>query len=66
MPNGPTPQAERIEGGTYAEIRPLCRREEALGRPEEAPVPIGGPLCQRSYVLRALEEAPVSGGGSSD
>ena len=77
MPNGPTPQAERIEGGTYVESRPLCRREEALCRREEAlcrgeedPVPRGGPLCReealcagRYYVLRGLEDVPVSGGG---
>ena len=31
--------AEGIEGGPYAERRPQCRREEALCRPEEAPVP---------------------------
>ena len=39
--------AEGIEGSPYAERRPQCRREEALCRPEEAPVPGGGPCAER-------------------
>ena len=61
MPNGPTPQADRIEGVTYVERRPLYHREEALCRPEEAPVPIGGPLCQKVLCAERIGGGPCVG-----
>ena len=66
MPNGPTPQAERIEGGTYVESRP-CAAERRPCAAQRRPLCGEEVLCAgRSYVLRELEEAPVFGRGSSD
>ena len=48
-------------GPCAAERRPLCRREEALGRPEEAPVPIGGPLCQKVLCAESIGGGPCVG-----
>ena len=56
--------AEGIEGGPFAERRPQCRREEALCRPEEAPVPRGGPRCRKVFCAERIGGGPVSGGGS--
>ena len=63
--------AEGIEGGSYVERRPQCRREEAPVPPRGGPVtPRGGPCAERRpSVLRGLEEflcrekAPVPKGG---
>ena len=46
--------AEGIEGGPYAERRPLCRREEA-------PVPRGGPLCRKLFCAERIGGGPCVG-----
>ena len=66
MPHGPTPQAERIEGGTYMSRVGPCAAERRSCAAQRRPLCREEVLCAgRSYVLRELEEAPVSGGGSS-
>ena len=45
--------AEGIEGGHYADKRPLCRREEAHVPPR------GGPCAAERRPLCRREEAPV-------
>ena len=43
--------ADGIEGGPYAEKRPLCRREVA-------PVPRGGPCAERRPLCREEPSVP--------
>ena len=46
--------AEGIEGGPYADKRPLCRREEAH-------VPRGGPLCRKVFCAERIGGGPCVG-----